>query len=197
VYLVAHDAEHGEEVWTSDGTVAGTRLLRDINPGPGGSNPTALSGGERLRFRACTADGCRLWESDGTEAGTRPLAELGEHKISAVVSAGDLAFFTVEEFAHGSELWAAPLTAAACVGDCDGDGGVTIAELVRLVGVALGLPSSGPCAVGGEPGAAVTIDRLVRAVGNALDGCRGFPPTPTPTASLTAAPTRTKTLAQR
>jgi ELWxxDGT repeat protein len=190
IFFVSSDAEHGEELWTSDGTAAGTRLVRDIHPGPQGGSPSALSGGTgALRFRACDADACRLWESDGTEAGTRPLAELGDHAISTVVSAGDLAFFTVNEFAHGTELWAAPLSAAACIGDCDGDGGVTIAELVRLVGAALDQPNLEPCAVGGP--AAVTIDRLVKAVGNALSGCRGFPPTVTPTMTPPATPTAT------
>ena len=196
LFFVSRDAEHGEELWTSDGTAAGTRLARDINPGPDGSSPSALSGGAGpLRFRACGADACRLWESDGTDAGTRPVADIGNLLISTIGSAGELAFFAAEDFVHGAELWAAPLSAAACVGDCDGDGGVTIAELVRMVGVALDRPSAAPCAIG--DGAAVSIDRLVRAVGNALGGCRGFPPKPTPTGSRTAASARTSTPAQR
>ena len=33
VYFTANDGEHGVEVWKSDGTKAGTKLLKDINPG--------------------------------------------------------------------------------------------------------------------------------------------------------------------
>lgn len=194
VFFVVRDATYGEEVWSSDGLADGTRVVRDINPGPDGSNPSALSGGAGpLRFRACDADGCRLWESDGTDAGTRPFADLGARLSSGIVSAGDLAFFSAGESTHGVELWAAPLSAAACVGDCDGDGGVTIAELVRLVGAALGQPSVA-CAIDAD--VPITIDRLVRAVANALVGCRGFPSTPTPTESSPASPTTTDTPAR-
>ena len=192
IFFVASDVEHGEELWTTDGTVAGTRLVRDINAGADGSSPSALSHSDGpLRFRACDADSCRLWESDGTDAGTRPFADLGARLSSTIVSAGNLAFFTADDSEHGLELWAAPLSAAACIGDCDGDGGVTIAELVRMVGAALDQPGLAPCAIGSDDGAAVTIDRLVRAVGNALSGCRGFPPTPTPPTSMDATPTPT------
>ena len=35
--FAAEDADHGSEIWISDGTSEGTRLLADINPGTGGS----------------------------------------------------------------------------------------------------------------------------------------------------------------
>lgn len=56
----------------------------------------------------------------------------------------------------------------ACAGDCDRDGAVSIAELLRGVALALGTTTL-PCpAYGAGP---VTIDQLVRAVDNALAGC--------------------------
>ena len=33
----------GVELWKSDGTEAGTVLVRDINPGPGSSNPVIVA----------------------------------------------------------------------------------------------------------------------------------------------------------
>src|SRR5947209_3680218 len=34
LFFTATDAAHGNELWTSDGTAAGTGLLKDIHPGP-------------------------------------------------------------------------------------------------------------------------------------------------------------------
>lgn len=48
--------ENGAELWITDGTTTGTRLLKDINPGTAGSNPggmTALDDG-RIIFAAAT-----------------------------------------------------------------------------------------------------------------------------------------------
>ena len=66
-----------------------------------------------------------------------------------------------------------------CPGDCDGDGAVTIAELMAGIGMALGSASSDACRMtycdgGCGPGPGVpplTVACLVRAVRSALDGC--------------------------
>lgn len=62
--------------------------------------------------------------------------------------------------------------AAACVGDCNLDAAVTIAELLRLVNIALGRASVETCAAGdSNPDGRVTINELLQAVISALDGC--------------------------
>ncbi len=74
---------HGEpstglELWTSDGTPAGTRLVRDIYPGTASSNITELTAWNgKVYFVA--SDGpsnSELWVSDGTEAGTTMVRDI-------------------------------------------------------------------------------------------------------------------------
>ena len=66
---------------------------------------------------------------------------------------------------------AAGTARAACVGDCDGDGEVSVVEIVRLVNVALGNTPLESCTAGDENGdGQVTIDEIVHAVGNVFQG---------------------------
>ena len=67
----------GCELWRSDGTPEGTRRLREIVPGPGGSAPyafTAFAG--RAWFFAEDAHGAGLWQTDGTSRGTQEVLGL-------------------------------------------------------------------------------------------------------------------------
>src|SRR6185436_9450380 len=88
--IQAWDRTHGGEFWLSDGSPAGTRLLKDINPGGAGSypyNPVDVEG--RLYFVADDgAHGNLLWTSDGSEAGTHLVAGLSH--ASSYVSVGGL-----------------------------------------------------------------------------------------------------------
>lgn len=62
--------------------------------------------------------------------------------------------------------------AAACCGDCNGDGNVTIDELMRGVRMALGLDGMQQCPsfnVSGDD--RITVDELLRGVAASLDGC--------------------------
>ena len=59
-----------------------------------------------------------------------------------------------------------------CIGDCDGDGTVTIEELLRGVRITLGQSSLALCrAVDLDRDQAVGVDELVGAVDAALGGC--------------------------
>ncbi|MFN8640195.1 MAG: hypothetical protein U0802_00460 [Candidatus Binatia bacterium] len=65
-------------------------------------------------------------------------------------------------------------TRPGCVGDCDGDGQVSVDELVRGVAIGLGsLPVSACPAMDRNGSDEVTIDELIAALNNALDGCPG------------------------
>ena len=41
-FFAASDATNGYELWKSDGSVAGTKMVKDINPGTGNSNPGGM-----------------------------------------------------------------------------------------------------------------------------------------------------------
>jgi streptogramin lyase len=76
-----------------------------------------------------------------------------------------------------------------CVGDCNGDGQVTVNEVLTMVNIALGNADATACANGIPSGAQVDVALVLTGVNNALNGC----PTPTPTSTPTPTPTPTPT----
>ncbi|MGH3428315.1 MAG: hypothetical protein ACRDQZ_12240, partial [Mycobacteriales bacterium] len=67
---------------------------------------------------------------------------------------------------------ASATTPIACAGDCNGDGTVTVSELITLVDLALGTTDPSTCLAAGANGdRQITIAEIVEAVGNALNGC--------------------------
>ncbi|MEO8602024.1 MAG: hypothetical protein ABI629_05555 [bacterium] len=72
--------------------------------------------------------------------------------------------------------------AAACTGDCDGDGQVAINEAIRGVNIALGNALVSDCASFDANGdGSVAVSELIAAVSNVLGGCASATPGPTPT----------------
>jgi len=66
----------------------------------------------------------------------------------------------------------AAASALPCTGDCNGDGTVTIDEMVLGVAIALGNDNLSSCpAVDANGDGVVTVDEIVAAVTNALNGC--------------------------
>jgi hypothetical protein len=67
---------------------------------------------------------------------------------------------------------------AACVGDCDGDGSVTVVEIINGVNIALGTSPLGACMSFDSSGdGEVTIDELLSGINNALNSCPAVGPT--------------------
>lgn len=100
----------GNELWVSDGTPAGTRLVKDIVPGSGSSLPAIIGDvGSELYFATSEAGiGIRLWRTDGTESGTQPIATLsGTTADLGGKVVGNAAYFTVD-----GALWKSDGTAA-------------------------------------------------------------------------------------
>ena len=111
VFFAADDGVHGDELWKSDGTGAGTVLVKDIDPGSSGSMPEELTDVNGVLY--FTADdgvhGRELWRSDGTEAGTVLVADIRPGKSGGVpqdlTAVGGTLFFAANDGGHGDELW--------------------------------------------------------------------------------------------
>jgi ELWxxDGT repeat protein len=106
----------GEELYVSDGTPAGTRLVRDIAPGPDSSAPRFLTDVDgTLYFGAAFG----LWKSDGTEDGTLLIKEYAPNtsvfSLPPPVSFKGQLYFAWDDGVHGRELWRTDGTAAGTV----------------------------------------------------------------------------------
>jgi large repetitive protein len=108
--FAADDGVHGRELWVSDGTAAGTRLVADLLPGPLGASPHDLTPfGNAVYFFARTAGaGEALWQSDGTAAGTVLVRDLALGGLPSwgrgLLAAGDRLFFALYNETTGAEL---------------------------------------------------------------------------------------------
>ena len=119
LYLVINNGKHGLELWKSDGTAAGTVLVKDIMPGAEAPyhelHMTNVDG--TLFFTAFdAAHGVELWKSDGTAAGTMIVRDINPGTDSSnpygLTSAGGWLFFGAYDPAHGVELWKSDGTTA-------------------------------------------------------------------------------------
>jgi ELWxxDGT repeat protein len=109
----------GYELWRSDGTAAGTWMVKDINPGPTTTTPGPFTvADDTLYFPATTPDaGDELWRSDGTESGTYLLKDLRPGTASGspgtLTNVNGRLFFSADDGVHGRQPWASDGTTAA------------------------------------------------------------------------------------
>src|SRR5262249_6239465 len=114
----AIDGTHGDELWQSDGTAAGTVMVKDINPGSAASTPGNLTNvNGRLFFSANDGThGNELWQSDGMAAGTMMVADINPGSASSspsnLTNFNGTLFFSANDGVHGNELWALNTTSA-------------------------------------------------------------------------------------
>lgn len=78
-----------------------------------------------------------------------------------------------------------------CAGDCDGDGNVTVDEVITGVNIALGVASIASCIAFDRDGdGVITVDEVILAVSTALMGCEsGKTPTATSSPTIDSTPT--------
>ncbi|MBD2576766.1 ELWxxDGT repeat protein [Oscillatoria sp. FACHB-1406] len=123
LFFTANDGINGRELWSTDGTTAGTQLFKDIFPGINGSSPTGMTVfNGKLIFAAQDPTTAReLWISDGTVAGTQLLKDISWRGHTGFWSSspenftilGNKLFFTAREWqGTGDELWVTDGTTA-------------------------------------------------------------------------------------
>lgn len=86
LYFTANSYNYGFEIWSTDGTLAGTALLKDINIGASGgvsSDPGFVIMNNKMYFKADNGiNGIELWSTDGTESGTNMVVDLNPGAVS-------------------------------------------------------------------------------------------------------------------
>jgi ELWxxDGT repeat protein len=101
----------GDELWVTDGTDAGTHILKDINPGPGsGITGQADILNSKLIFTGYTPEtGSELWITDAIEAGTVLLKDINlgseESFPTFITSFNNKIIFSAFDNTHGREPW--------------------------------------------------------------------------------------------
>ncbi len=138
-----YDGVNGGELWKSDGTAAGTVLVKDIRPGLSTSYPGNLTAvGNTLFFTADDGvNGTELWKSDGTAAGTvlvkdiRPgYSGFGPRYLTVV---GNTLFFWANDGVNGYGLWKSDGTTAGTVLVADISFGDSFPGYLTVVGSTL------------------------------------------------------------
>jgi len=117
LFFNADNGTNGKELWKSDGTAAGTVMVKDINPGSSSSSLGDFININGILF--FTADdgsnGVELWKSNGTSAGTVLVKNIRGGSSGSMFSSlfdknkftnvnGTL-YFSANNGVNGIELW--------------------------------------------------------------------------------------------
>jgi ELWxxDGT repeat protein/VCBS repeat-containing protein len=133
LFFTADDGVNGRELWKSDGTSAGTLLVKDVYSGtypyyynnyyygqyPNASYPEKLTAVDGQLFFLAEDDthGLELWKSDGTSSGTELVEDIAAGTASAftedslLLAIGNELFLTANDGFYGDEIWISDGTA--------------------------------------------------------------------------------------
>lgn len=122
-FFVANiDTQNREELWKSDGTEAGTVLVKKIRPNSFNSaytsNLIAAPNGTDLYFSANDGSGMALWKSDGTTDGTikiKYFSNTPDYRIGNFVNYNNQTFFWAYNSSGFDSLWKTDGTLAGTV----------------------------------------------------------------------------------
>jgi ELWxxDGT repeat protein len=112
-FFTGNDGVHGNQLWSTDGTAAGTTMVTDVNPSGGGLSPFDFDivGGRLLFVASANGSTEEIWSTDGTTAGTVELTAPGVAP-DTVDGDGILTFGNRAYFSDGTALFATDGTVA-------------------------------------------------------------------------------------
>lgn len=127
--FTAYDSTYGFELWTSDGTTNGTKMLLDLNPAAGNGVYNGYHNKRPQNFEAQFAksngniyfygddgtQGIELWKSDGTISGTVQVKNINlfpykgmadtPNLRNIVVTSNNKIIFHATDTTYGDEIW--------------------------------------------------------------------------------------------
>ncbi|MBT8363176.1 MAG: hypothetical protein KJP23_00625, partial [Deltaproteobacteria bacterium] len=115
LFFTVEDCVHGRELWKSDGTEAGTVMVKDINLVESSDPDYLINVNGALFFGAkhhVEGDTSTLWKSDGTEAGTVKID--GPYSVKYLTNVNGTLFFS-GQLSAGHELCKSDGTEAGTV----------------------------------------------------------------------------------
>lgn len=122
LYFQAYESTLGAELYSTDGTAAGTGLVKNINVSNVNSDLRNFTvAGNTLYFQAYDADnGYALWKTNGTGAGTKVVKTSpngdGYFFVNNLTSAGGKLYFTYNQLLWVSDGTTAGTTAVSAPG---------------------------------------------------------------------------------
>ena len=136
LFSATGDINQGAELWISDGTEAGTVLVKDINDAGSSTPHSFVKAGNQYFFVATTAtNGKELWKTDGTEAGTVLVKDIHPSDDSnprLLTAMGDKLIFNATDDA-GQGIWISDGTADGTVKVTHGDTGIQPGSPAEMV----------------------------------------------------------------
>ena len=128
IYFVANDGVHGNELWVTDGTFGGTRMVRDITEGNVSTSFSKFKAVENVLVFVANdgVHGNELWVSLGTAATTYMVKDITEGEASSPIDLLEeidgTFYFIVSESSFNRFLWKTDGTEDDTEMVLDGDG---------------------------------------------------------------------------
>ena len=109
IFFTAEDGENGFELWRTNGTLSGTRLVKDIHLS-GDANPQHFANLDGMLFFSADdgEHGIELWRSDGTSAGTVMVEDInvgGSSRPEYLTVMDGNVYFSANDGVDGVEIW--------------------------------------------------------------------------------------------